>query len=103
MCVCAGVVTAVMSAADKVKPEAHLAVYMLKKLGLQVMLVTGDNQQTAAAIAKQVRYSGQLSLLPSAGREMSRSSVSYSKQLVPLPNRLDTQVNSASYPQRDGK
>jgi len=54
---CRGVVTALMSAADKVKPEAHLAVYMLKKLGLHVMLVTGDNQQTAAAIAKQVTYS----------------------------------------------
>jgi len=54
--VCSGVVSAVMSAADKVKPEAHLAVYMLKQLGLQVMLLTGDNQQTASAIAKQVSH-----------------------------------------------
>ena len=51
---CTGEVSAVMSAADRVKPEAHLAVYMLKKLGLEVMLLTGDNQQTASAIAKQV-------------------------------------------------
>ena len=54
MSMCAGEVSAVMSAADRVKPEAHLAVYMLKKLGLEVMLLTGDNQQTASAIAKQV-------------------------------------------------
>jgi len=52
----AGEMSAVMSAADRVKPEAHLAVYMLKKLGLEVMLLTGDNQQTASAIAKQVTH-----------------------------------------------
>jgi len=57
LCAIDGVVSAVISAADRVKPEAHLAVYMLKKLGLEVMLVTGDNQQTAAAIAKQVGVS----------------------------------------------
>jgi len=51
---CPGEVSAVISAADRVKPEAHLAVYMLKKLGLEVMLVTGDNDQTASAIAQQV-------------------------------------------------
>ena len=41
--------------ADTIKPNARLAVSMLHKMGIQVFLLTGDNQHTALAIAKQVR------------------------------------------------
>ena len=49
-----GVTVALFSVADKVKSEASLAVYLLQKMGLHVVLLTGDNHRTARATAKQV-------------------------------------------------
>ncbi|XP_033627426.1 copper-transporting ATPase 2-like isoform X3 [Asterias rubens] len=49
-----GVVAGMVTIADAVKEEAKLAVIVLKDMGLDVVLLTGDNQKTANAIAKQV-------------------------------------------------
>ena len=55
-----------MAIADTVKPEAELAVQALTSMGLDVVLMTGDNSRTARAIAAQVTPSGPRPLALSA-------------------------------------
>ena len=49
-----GALTALMAAADAVKPTSRQAVSQLKAMGLDVYMLTGDNANTAAAVAKSV-------------------------------------------------
>ncbi|MGH2405029.1 MAG: heavy metal translocating P-type ATPase [bacterium] len=44
----------VLAVADTLKDDAADAVAALKRWGLEVVMITGDNQRTAAAIARQV-------------------------------------------------
>ena len=44
----------IMGIADAVKPSSNAAVRALRKLGMEVVMLTGDNQKTAEAIARQV-------------------------------------------------
>jgi Cu+-exporting ATPase len=47
-------VLGLIGVADKLKPESKDAVAQLHDLNLQVVMLTGDNQQTAQAISNQV-------------------------------------------------
>jgi len=49
-----GVVRGVIGIADTVKEGSVEAVRRLREMGLKVVMITGDNQQTARAIARQV-------------------------------------------------
>ncbi|XP_047611909.1 copper-transporting ATPase 2 isoform X2 [Phacochoerus africanus] len=49
-----GVLCGMLAIADAVKQEAALAVHTLKSMGVDVVLITGDNHKTARAIATQV-------------------------------------------------
>lgn len=43
-----------ISIADQVKREAALSVWALRKMGIRVVLLTGDNSKTALTTAKKV-------------------------------------------------
>ncbi len=47
-------ISGILAIADTVKPEAKEAVAELKQLGVEVVMLTGDNERTAKAIATEV-------------------------------------------------
>lgn len=53
-----GVLCAMLAVADTVKAESALAVHTLSGMGIEVVMITGDNRRTAKAIAAQVTPGG---------------------------------------------
>ncbi len=49
-----GKVTGLIAASDELKPTAKRAVAAMKELGLEVVMITGDNQKTAELVAGQL-------------------------------------------------
>ncbi len=49
-----GEIEGLIGIADAIKPSSREVVQKLKKMGLEVVMLTGDNQQTAEAIAREV-------------------------------------------------
>lgn len=54
VCAVDRIIAGCISLSDKVKPEAAHAVRVLKKQGVRVIMLTGDNERTARAIAGQI-------------------------------------------------
>lgn len=54
LCAINGVLAGILAVSDTLKPESKATVNELKAMGFKVVLLTGDNKQTASAIAHQV-------------------------------------------------
>jgi Cu+-exporting ATPase len=49
-----GVAAGVIGVADVLKSDSAAAIRLLRKIGIEVVMITGDNERTARAIARQV-------------------------------------------------
>jgi len=74
VCVAAdGEIVGVIAVADIVKPTSREAVRTLKEMGIEVVMITGDNRRTAESVARQVGVDSVLSeVLPGEKAENVR-------------------------------
>jgi len=69
-----GIVAGVIAVADRIKPTSRQAVADLRRMGIDVIMLTGDNETTARAIASQAGIERVLSgVLPEGKAECIRA------------------------------
>jgi Cu2+-exporting ATPase len=61
-------VLAIIAIADKIKASSPNAIRQLQNMGIEVYMLTGDNEQTAAAIAKEVGVANYVAGMLPAGK-----------------------------------
>ena len=75
-----GSLIGIISVADKIKADSRSAVERLLKRGMRVVMLTGDNERTAKAIAEQVGITEVISgVLPDGKEAVVREMQSYGK------------------------
>jgi Cu+-exporting ATPase len=50
-----GIITGALAVADPIKPTTPAAIQRLHQMGLKIVMLTGDNEQTARSVAQQLR------------------------------------------------
>lgn len=81
-----------VAVADPIKPSAKEAVKQLKTLGLTVIMLTGDNQQTAQTIAQQV---GIDNIIAQASPEDKRACISQHQREGQIVAMVGDGINDA--------
>ncbi len=78
-----GKIEGIITTTDKLKPHAKECVHRLKKMGLKVMMVTGDNRKTAQAVARQLGIDDVISeVLPSGKRDEIRKQMAEGRKVA---------------------
>jgi P-type E1-E2 ATPase len=116
-----GKAAGILAIADAIRPTSKPAVEELRKLGIQVAMLTGDNRATAERIAKELgmdtvfaevlpgqkadkveelQSQGRLVAIPSTGSGQGSATVSTTRRRWPRPTWVSPSAPAPTWPWR---